>query len=1051
MSGTGPGQGVTGFIANPDNPFDPINGYPTSNPTTGFTPKDEGFAGVIYGSPTDGSPALTLYCIDISTDTWGGIGYQLGTWSSAEVPNVGYVARILNSYYPAVPGQPAGLSESQKAAAVQAAIWFFSDRYVLNTGDSLHSTTAAIVAAALAAGPITQPPPPSVTITPTAASGPEGSVVGPFTVTSSTTGTAAVTATGGQMFSDAAGTTPIANGATVPSGQQIWLRSTGPQVAVLQATAHATVPSGNVYLYDGNTPGVDDAQKLILSQPAELTTTVKAAAEFLPTGSLVVEKTVAGPAAGHQGPVTIVVECGGIVLSPAFSIDAGAPAGTSSHTYSNIPAGSTCTVDETHDGHTSAVTVTVTGDGQQVTIPSGSSVTAKITDTYDYVPGQLVVNKSIAGPGTGLQGEVVIRPTCSGTALPAFTIPAGAPAGERSKTYDNIAAGSVCTINETSNGQNSAVTVTVTGNGQQVTVPAGDVVDADLTDTYALNPGSLVVDKTIAGSGAGLQGPITINVTCVADGVTTTLSPFNIPAGATGTPSHTYTGIAGNSVCTIVVTDDGSINGTVGVSEKGSGIEVVVPPGGSVTAALTDTYSTGDLIVNKTIDGDAAGHQGAVTIHTVCGTTALPDFVIPAGTPAGTASRSYPGVALAGTTCTVTETVDGSSSTVTVQTSGSPQTVTITGNDSATATVTDTYTFVPGSLTVNKTISGASAGSQGPVTIQVDCGEQVATPDFTIPAGATGPQSHTYTGIPANTACTVTETANGSTSTVSVTTTGSPQDVTIPAGGTATAGITDTYSPTPGSLLVRKTITGPTAGQQGPVTIAVSCGGSALPSFVIPAGTKAGTVSHAFDGIPAGSACTVDETSDGGTATVMVTVEGATQQVTVPAGGVVSATITDTYTDTPGSFRVTKTLAGAGAGKQGRIGILVLCGGPVHIYAFLIPAGTAAGDVTRVFNGIPAGSTCAALEVVNGHNDAVTVATAGNGQRVTVPAAATVSAHITDTFTAVVPITPITPITPILPATGPSAPVPGLLGFAGLAILVGTGLVLVARRPRPDR
>ena len=57
------------------------------------------------------------------------------------------------------------------------------------------------------------------------------------------------------MFSDAAGTVPIANGATVPSGQKIWVRSTGPSSVVLEATATATVPSGNVYLYDGKPAG----------------------------------------------------------------------------------------------------------------------------------------------------------------------------------------------------------------------------------------------------------------------------------------------------------------------------------------------------------------------------------------------------------------------------------------------------------------------------------------------------------------------------------------------------------------------------------------------------------------------------------------------------------------------------------------------------------------------------------------------------------------------------------------------------------------------------
>ena len=57
------------------------------------------------------------------------------------------------------------------------------------------------------------------------------------------------------MFSDTAGTMPIADGAAVPDGQKIWVRSTGPSTVVLEATAVATVPTGNVYVYDGNTTG----------------------------------------------------------------------------------------------------------------------------------------------------------------------------------------------------------------------------------------------------------------------------------------------------------------------------------------------------------------------------------------------------------------------------------------------------------------------------------------------------------------------------------------------------------------------------------------------------------------------------------------------------------------------------------------------------------------------------------------------------------------------------------------------------------------------------
>ena len=164
--------------------------------------------------------------------------------------------------------------------------------------------------------------------------------------------------------------------------------------------------------------------------------------------------------------------------------------------------------------------------------------------------------------------------------------------------------------------------------------------------------------------------------------------------------------------------------------------------------------------MTKTIAGPAAGSQAAVTIQAVCDGTALaPDFVIDAGTAAGTTSQTYRDVP-AGATCTVTETVNGSSSTVAVSTVGSPQDVTVPAGGVATAELVDVYHLVPGSLTVTKTIGGVSAGEQGAITIGVDC-DGLPLPEFTIPAGATGPQSHTYDNIPAGLTCTVTETADG--------------------------------------------------------------------------------------------------------------------------------------------------------------------------------------------------------------------------------------------------------------------------------------------------
>ena len=93
---------------------------------------------------------------------------------------------------------------------------------------------------------------------------------------------------------------------------------------------------------------------------------------------------------------------------------------------------------------------------------------------------------------------------------------------------------------------------------------------------------------------------------------------------------------------------------------------------------------------------------------------------------------------------------------------------------------------------------------------------------------------------------------------------GQPADRTIPPAGPGPLTSLTPTAPAPGSLLVTKTIAGPLAGHQGPVTIHVVCNGTALsPDFVIAAGTPAGNVSHSFDGIPAGSACTVTETADG--------------------------------------------------------------------------------------------------------------------------------------------------------------------------------------------
>jgi hypothetical protein len=263
----------------------------------------------------------------------------------------------------------------------------------------------------------------------------------------------------------------------------------------------------------------------------------------------------------------------------------------------------------------------------------------------------------------------------------------------------------------------------------------------------------------------------------------------------------------------------------------------------------------------------------------------------------------------------------------------------------------------------------------------------------------------------------VTETVDGHTSTVSVGVTGSPSTVEIPAGGSGAATITDTYGATPGSLLVTKTIAGPSAGHEGPVTIHVVCNGLALsPDFVIPAHTHAGTVSHSFDDVPAGSTCTVTETAGGATATVIVRVIGSGQTVSVPAGKVTSVHVTDVYddgepiqnipeepsspaVDAMGILTVIKHITGPAARLHGRIAILVACGGTLENFTFIIPAVTGPGFVTRHFDQLPPEARWTVTETATGGTANVSVAATGTSHTVTIPDAGPVTVRLTDTFT----------------------------------------------------
>ncbi|MCC3277023.1 thioester domain-containing protein [Arthrobacter sp. zg-Y20] len=1037
----------------------PITAYPTSIPS-GYERETVGFAGIINTQEVDGTTTAQMYCIDIRTPTGIGYGYENGSWDESNVPNIGYVNRILNTYYPNT-NQPAGLTDNRKAAAVQAAIWFFTDGYVVNPTNNLYSAVASIVNATIAAGPLTEPDAPDISITPATAEAAVTGVAGPYTVTSEAAEITVTADEGFGLFADAAGTVPLTN--PVASGTQVWVRSedggTGP--ATVTARATVTVPTGNVYLYDGATPGVNAAQKLILAATRELSSAASATAEFFEVGSLAVTKSIEGPAAGSQDAVVISIDCG-----PGYQFTfniAAESTGAPSETFTDIPAGSVCTITEPTNGANASVAVSTSIVPTAVTIPSGTAATATVTDTYTFTSGTLVVTKTNTGEAAGAQGEVTISVVCTldgATVLnETVTIPEGTLTPQAAE-FPNIAVGSSCTVTETGRGETTAVAVTVEGEGTVVVPPTGSVTAA-LTNTYTFNPGTLAVRKDITGSGAGRQGVVTLQVTC-SSGAGRTIT---IPAGTTEPITEEITGLPAGTTCTVTETADGATT-EVSVSTviDPAGGAVTIPAGDGVEVTVTDTYTVnpGAVLVNKTIAGPSAGEQGEVTLEVTCtlesAVVAEGTFTVATGATGTVAAGTLTGIP-EGASCAFTEPVTGESTEIGVVVD-LPDSVTIAAGATATATVTDTYSENPGTLIVTKLITGEAAGNQDAVEVAVLCtlaGETVFEESSEIPAGETGEVGAQFLNIPAGASCAITEPVTGATEFVQVSSE-LPTPVTIAPGGRDSATVTNTYTFTPGTLAVTKEFAGDAAGAQGEVVLQVTCGpdGSVLDETVtIPAGT-AETVTRNFEELPAGTECTVTETESGATTTVSVDTV-ITDPVTIPAAGGAELTVTNTYGFNPGVLVVTKVIAGAAAGTQGDIVLEVRCGtdGSALDETVSIPAG-ATGDVSTEFAGLTAGAECTVTETSTGATASVTVESELPGP-VTVPASETVTAVITNTYSSVAPgpeprPEPFNPVRPNLPSTGLEIPAGVYLALgAGLCLLGGLGIYLTRRREEERR
>ena len=232
---------------------------------------------------SDGS-VRTAYCIDFNHEAnKAGSEYDPGEWNESNVKNLPDIQWILSNSYPNVDAATvlktagadvSGLSTDEQNfvayAGTQTAIWNYSDGVQITGNSSKQGLSDAEYAAfdklrtylIDKATNAPEPTSPTLSVSPSSASGYAGEAVGPFTVT--TTGTVdkiTLAPSDGTTAVDSDGK-PITD---VRNGTKFYLKSSSEGQATVTASGTGQIPTGQVYLAKG---GPQSYQKLILADTA---------------------------------------------------------------------------------------------------------------------------------------------------------------------------------------------------------------------------------------------------------------------------------------------------------------------------------------------------------------------------------------------------------------------------------------------------------------------------------------------------------------------------------------------------------------------------------------------------------------------------------------------------------------------------------------------------------------------------------------------------------------------------------------------------------------
>ena len=485
------------------------------------------------------------------------------------------------------------------------------------------------------------------------------------------------------------------------------------------------------------------------------------------TTDLTITKNVSTTATvGSFGPFWFSVSCtvnNGVTLLPVTFAD-----GTTTMTFSlangdsneieNLPVDSVCALIETDSDHATSISASLDGASPvaatqgnpiSVSLAAGSNHTEVVTNTY--AGGQLAITKTVAdGPsisyGSGpftvtavctYQGQKLYDSSASGS--DAATSIRG---GETITLTPVFPVGTSCAVAETdaggatsSTGPTSVLIVGPTG-GQTV-----GLVTTNITNTFST--GSLKITKVVNVAGDAIQNygnttyEATVTCTWVKDGVTLTIPlPGSgvVELSALNGYTATVTGLIAGASCNVVESATGGATSSVVSAVTPS----TIPAGGTSDVTITNTFSTGSLVIDKDFAGtsDAIARFGQGPTHTY--TAAVSCYYVSNGVDVpinlqGNATVSLSSTdgysaridgLLDGAICSVIETNAG----LAVSSSLSPNNGTVTIVDSSLlvpATVAITNTFVVGKVHIVKTAST-------PLT------EGSATYDYTLAVSNTG-------------------------------------------------------------------------------------------------------------------------------------------------------------------------------------------------------------------------------------------------------------------------------------------------------------------------